>query len=190
MESKVINKNDLSFKTSSKVKYNAQNIALIAVLTSLVMALKYAFGFISGVEVVTLLFCIYALFTPLIVSGTTTIAFILLCAAIYGVGPWWIMYWFIWPTEVLLTWAFKKFLKKNNVIFGLWAGFWGFSLILWYAAQDYIMFDKSYMIAQMSTGIFANSIEGVTNLILGLLVFYPAKKVFGEKLNLGNSNYW
>ena len=75
-----------SSKEEGKLRFNTRNIALIAVMTGLIMTLKFALGAFSGVEVVTLLVCIYALFTPLFMSMTTIVSFVLLCAAIYGVG--------------------------------------------------------------------------------------------------------
>lgn len=179
-----------STKEEGKLRFNTRNIALIAIMTGLIMTLKFALGAFSGIEVVTLLVCTYALFTPLFMSMTTIVSFILLCAAIYGVGTWWVMYWIIFPTEALLTWGLKKFLRKNNFIFAIWVGFWGFSMIFWFAAHDVVLFDSSYAIAQMSSAVFTNTIEAIVNFVMGLLLFYPMQKLFLEKMDYQSRNYW
>lgn len=170
--------------------YTTRNISLIAILTALAVTVKYAFGFFAGIELVTMLFCIYAVFTPLVVSMTTAIAFILAIGALYGVGTWWVMYFFIWPIEVFLGWSFKKVLRKNNIVFAFWTAFWGFSMIFWFAIHDMVVWDRAYALANMSTALFTNTIEGVVNFTGGLLLFYPCKKLFFEKLAYSEKIYW
>lgn len=167
--------------------YSVKNIALIAMLTSLVSAIKYICGFVAGIEFVTLFFALYAVFLPLVVSGTTSLAFVLLCGAMYGTGSWWVMYFFIWPTEVLLGWLLRNFIKKNNFTFALWVGFWGFSIMFWYALHDIVLFDSAYTISQMITSIVPSTIECASNFIIGLLMFYPLKKFF-ENIGYANGN--
>lgn len=170
--------------------YNTRNIALIAILTSLTIVVKYAFGFFAGVEFVTLLIGIYAIFTPLVVSMTTAFAFVLAVGALYGVGTWWIMYFFIWPTEVILGWVFKKWLRKSNILFGVWVAFWGFSMMFWFAIHDTIVFDKVYAYSQMGTALITNVIEAIVNLTVGMLVFYPCKSFFLKKMHFDEHTYW
>ncbi|RTZ68055.1 MAG: hypothetical protein DSZ21_02685 [Tenericutes bacterium] len=66
--------------------YTTKNIALIAMATALIVAMKYAFGFVPAVEVVTFLVVLYGVFFPLIVSSTINICFVLLTGVIYGMG--------------------------------------------------------------------------------------------------------
>jgi len=170
--------------------YTTKNIALIAMATALIVAMKYAFGFVPAVEVVTFLVVLYGVFFPLIVSSTINICFVLLTGVIYGMGYWWIMYWFIFPIEGFLSWLFRKFLKKNNIIFALWTGFWAFSIMFWYALQDLVMQGPSLAIVNMSTAVLTNSIEGITNFLIALFMFYPSKKLFKIYFKKQEVNIW
>ena len=173
-----------------KNKYTIRNISLISILTALLFTLKYAFGFIVGFEVVTLLTAAIAIFTPFLVSFTTTVTFLLLLPVVYGVGTWYIVYWFIFPIETLSSFGLKKILKKNNVFFAIWAGLWGFSIMFWFAMSDAVLYGQAYAIAQMATAVVPNLIEGTSNIILGLLIFYPFKHLFENKLKYYHVTYW
>lgn len=170
--------------------YTIKNIAIISLCTGLSIAVKYAFGFIPGFEAYTFLMIAFGVFMPLTISLTICSSSILLIGAIYGMGTWWVMYWFIFPTEVFLSWLLKKFIGKNNLIFGLWTGFWGFSIMFWYAIYDFIIFGKSYAIAAMSTAILPNTIEGIGNFIFGLVGFYPFKHMFKHNYDNTKLKYW
>lgn len=66
--------------------YTTKNIALIAIATALLVTVKYAFGFIAGIELVTFLVVLYGVFFPLFVSSTITFSFVLLTGVLYGMG--------------------------------------------------------------------------------------------------------
>lgn len=165
-----------------------RKMAMSAVLAALLVAVKFAFGFVPGIELTTLFVCLYGLFLPLVWSMTTVSVAIVCIGAIYGFGTWWIMYWFIFPTEVLLTWVFRKFLQKNNLIFSLWTAFWGFSILFWYAGYDLVLFGPSMALTNMTSGVVTNSIEAAANFVGGLLLFYPTQKIFNMSLK-NQANY-
>ena len=170
--------------------YNTKNLTIISLLTALIVAIKYAFGFIPGVEFVTLFFAIYAVFLPILMSGTIAISFAIISTIIYGGGTWVVMYFFIWPIEVILGWLFRNALKKNNFVFSAWVAFWGFSILLWFFLHDVIVFDKAYAISQLSSGVVTNLIESASNFVIGLIAFYPLKNLFEKRLILNANYFW
>ncbi len=157
-----------------------KKITYISFLTAILFVVKLAFGFIAGVEFVTALILLYALFLPLNWSMIISVIFIILVGLFYGFGPWWVIYWFIWPTEVFLTWLFRKWLGKNNIIFAFWALFWGFSLIFWYMIPNYLIGGKALVIASFISGWIVNIFEGISNFMFAIIMFYPLKKLFNQ----------
>ena len=164
-------------------KITIYHICLIAIFTALVVAVKYFFGFIIGFELVTLLIVIYALFLPLHISSLICGAFITLTGVIYGFGPWLVVYVPIFFSDVFLSWTLKKFIKKNNFIFGLWCALLSFNILFWYSASDYIMFGQAKALSQILTGWWVNLIGAAGNLIVGLAIFEPVKTIFKKFYN-------
>ena len=158
--------------------YTTKNIALISVATALLIAVKYAFGEIAGIEFVTFLIILYGVFLPLAVSSMVTISFVFVTGIMYGMGYWWIMYWFIFPTETILSFSLRKILQKNSLVFASWTGFWGFSIMFWYALQNWVIQGPAVAINSMTTAIVVNSIEGVSNFLVALFAFYPCQRFF------------
>ena len=88
-------------------KITVQDIALVGMMIATIEVAKNALAFLPNVELVTLLFILYTLtfgWKVLLVVP----AFILLEGCIYGFGLWWVMYLYVWPLLVLLTWLFRR----------------------------------------------------------------------------------
>lgn len=166
-----------------------RDIALAAVLTALVIVVKYALGFIPGVEVVTMMIVIISILLPLKISLITTISFIGAVGLIYGIGSWWVVYWIMYPSMNIISWSAKKFVAKNNITYAIWCFIWGLSIFIWYIPHDYIVFGKAYMQAQIFGSVIANLIGGATNFVLALLLFYPFKKGVENYDRLGNNSW-
>lgn len=167
-----------------------KKIAISSILTALLVAIKYALGFLPGVELTTFLVISYALFLPLSISSLTIVSSIFIIGIIYGFGTWWIMYWIIFPAEALLTFTLRKYLKKNNIVFALWTGFWGFSILFWFALYDWVLYDQAKAIMGISTGVVTNTIEGAINLFVALVLFYPIKSVIDNHFDLVFQNQY
>lgn len=165
-----------------------KKMTYISLLTAILFVVKLIFGFIAGVEFVTTLILLYALFLPFNWTIIITTCFIIMCGLFYGFGPWWVIYWFIWPTEITLTWLFRKILSKNNVIFSFWACFWGFSIIFWYAIPNYLVGGSALVIASFLSGSLFNLTEGLCNFVEAIFLFYPIKKLFRYFI-LNNENF-
>lgn len=159
-----------------------RDITLIALFTSLLFVVKYAFGFIVGFELVTFFVIALAIFLPFKISITTTLFFVMITGIMYGMGTWWIMYWFIFPTSSLTTTILKKYLK-NNIIVGLWSFFWGFSILFWYALHDLVIFGSGSALASMSSALLPNGLGAIGNLVAGVLLYYPLE-IFFKKINI------
>jgi hypothetical protein len=67
-------------------KLSVYRVAILGVLLSLMIALKYFFGFLPGIEFITFSFAFIGLFLPLLDLFVLLSSFILLVMAMYGFG--------------------------------------------------------------------------------------------------------
>lgn len=167
-----------------------RNLTLSAFLTSILVISKYCLGFIQGVEIVTFLCILYGVLLPIKVWIQIIPTFIIITGLIYGFGTWWVVYWFIFPTETFISWLFKKWLLKFNLIFALWCGFWGFSIALWYFPYDWILFGYSKAIASLSLAIIPNLLGAVSNFVISLILMEPCHKFFKKHFKFNDKIYW
>ncbi len=167
-----------------------KKITIISFLTTILVVIKYALGFVVGIEIVTFLCILYATLLPIKMWSQIIIAFILITGIIYGFGLWWVMYWFIFPTQALFSWMFKKVLLKHNLIFALWCGIWSFSIMFWYYPYDVLINGHSYAINNFVTAFIPNLLGAVSNFVVGIVLMEPCKKVFQKHLKINDLNYW
>lgn len=90
-----------------------RDLTLIGILSASITAGKLALSFIPNVEVVTLLFIMYA-----IVFGTKKGIFIAIIFTttevfIYGFSTWLLMYFILWPMLVVITGFLKDKVKSE-----------------------------------------------------------------------------
>ncbi len=152
-------------------------IAVMGILLALLITLKYALGFIPGIEVVSFVFIIFGIFLPTLDLALMIICFNLLIIAIYGFGSWWFMYWIIWPVDAFVS---KLISKKttNKYVFGLWGFIAGASVGFWYFWSDALFFDWTFARLNIITAIPINAIEGLTTMICIITIGPSLAKVF------------
>lgn len=152
-------------------------IAILGMLLALLIALKYALGFIPGIEVISFMFIFLGIFLPVVDIMLLVAAFNVLVMVIYGFGSWWFAYWVIWPIDALVSKAISKF-TKNKFVFGIWGFIAGFSVLFWYFWSDWIFFDFSYATLNIISALPVNLIEGMTTMIACITIAPTMAKVF------------
>lgn len=152
--------------------FTVWDIVLIPLLSATLTAGKMALVFIPNVEIVTLLFMVYAsvfgfrktLIVSLIFS-TTEIFF-------YGVHTWLLVYYIIWPLLIFLS----VFLNKGThsewpyAILGL---IYGLSFGLIFAIFESFFYGVSYGIVYWLRGIPFDLIHGASNFVVVLFLYRP-----------------
>ncbi len=112
--------------TQKKNFWNATDIAYIGIMLAIIEVSKSALSFLPNIELTSFWLIMFTLFyrrkTLIIIP-----ALILLEGAVYGMNLWWIMYLYIWPLLILLTWLFRSidsafFWAIFSGIFGLCFG--------------------------------------------------------------------
>ncbi len=160
------------WRAREKNRITVKRIAILGFLLALIIALKYAFGNIAGVEAVSFMFVVCGIFLPVIDLGLLVISFNLMVMAIYGAGAWEIMYWIIWPIDALVAKIMTKF-TRNRYAFAVWGFIAGFSLAFWYFISDYFFFGYSFATMNIITAVPINLIEGLCT--FGLIIAVAPK---------------
>ena len=73
-------------KIKNRKKMTVSRIALLGMLLALLISLKFAFGFVPGIEAVSFMFIILGIILPIIDLSLLLIAFNAGVLAIYGFG--------------------------------------------------------------------------------------------------------
>lgn len=152
-------------------------IAILGMILALMIALKYAFGFVPGIEVISFMFIFLGIFLPVVDLLFLIAAFNILIVVIYGFGSWWFAYWVIWPVDAFVSKALSKF-TKNKFVFGLWGFIAGFSVLFWYFLSDMFFFDYSYAVMNIISALPINLIEGMTTMLACITIAPAMAKVF------------
>ena len=110
----------------TKRSFSILDIAQIGMMVAVIEVCKYALAFLPNIELTSFWLIMFTLFFGWKIVAVVP-CMILLEGAIYGIHLWWIMYLYVWPLLVLITYLFKKndsafFWAIVSGIFGLMFG--------------------------------------------------------------------
>ena len=147
----------------NNITITTKDIVLIGTMLTTLEVAKYLLSFISGIEVISLLFIVYTLFFEKKMVYLLS-AFYIVEGALYGFGIWWFMYLYIWALLVFITYLFRK---NNSVWFwstlsGLYGLLFGLLCSPVYLVIGGVQMAASWWI----TGISTDIIHGISNFIL------------------------
>lgn len=146
-----------------------KRISILGLFLSILITLKYVFGFIPGIECVSFLFIVFGIFLPMLDLTLLVISFNILVMVVYGFGTWWIMYWIIFPVDAFLSKGLSK-ITRNKYIFAGWGFIAGASVAFWYYLSDVFFYGNSFAALNIITAIPINAIEGFTTMLLIILI--------------------
>lgn len=153
-----------------------RDITLIAILSASITASKLALSFIPNVELVTLLFMIYAVVFGVRKSLFVSIIFTTTEIFIYGFSTWLLVYFFIWPMLILIT-----SLIKNKVTseygYAVLAGIFGYIFGIFFAISESFFYGLAYGWTYWIKGIPFDLIHGTSNFIIVLMLYKPIKNL-------------
>ncbi len=112
--------------SKSKNRFSTLDVARIGLMIAVIEVSKFALSAFPNVELTSFWLIMFTLFFGWKVVILVP-AFILVEGSIYGVHLWWIMYLYVWPLLVFLTWLFRRtesvwFWAFLSGIFGLCFG--------------------------------------------------------------------
>ncbi len=183
--------NVINNKKERSGKLTISRITILGMFLGILITVKYALGFVPGIEMVSFLFIVMGLFLPVLDLGLLVICFNLLVIVIYGFGTWWFAYWIIWPIDAFISKGLSK-ITKNRFAFGLFGFIAGVSVMLWYFISDAIIMGSGYAVTNLITALPVNLIEGFTTMILLITVAPSLIKVInthGKQVWKNNTDF-
>ena len=162
-----------------KIKINALDICLMALLGVVIYVLQVAMGFLPNIEPVSLLVILFTLVFKKRVIGILAV-FILLEGLTYGFGTWWFMYLYIWPILAFVTYLFRK--MDSALSWAILSGAFGLSFGFMCSWVYFVIGGIGGGIAYFVSGMMFDIVHCIGNFALMLLLY---KKLRGllEKLD-------
>lgn len=171
--------------SQSKWNLTIRDITIIGLMVAVIEVCKIALGVIPNVELTTFWLIIFTMYLGKKIFFVVPV-FILIEGFIYGIHLWWLMYLYVWPLLVLITWIFRKnedvwFWSFLSGGFGLFFGLLCslvYVLIGW--TDGGFMNGLQVAFAWWITGIPWDVIHGVANFVLMLVLYRPMKRIMGK----------
>ena len=167
-----------------------KEIALLAICSAIIFASQVGLAFLPNVELVSLLFIIYA-----INLGKKTFyivyTFVFLEGLMWGFGFWWIMYLYIWDIIVAIALIFKN--RKSPLFWAVTSGFYGlffgalctlpFLFTGLFGEGGSLLNGINLMISYWITGIPFDITHCIGNFAMALILFKPLNYIVSFSKN-------
>ena len=155
---------------------HAGKMAADGLFAAVLFALQVSMLHLPNIELVSLMVILYTLVLGKRVLNIL-ITFTILEGVFHGFGIWWVSYLYIWPILAGLTALLRQFDAPDwgygilSCLFGLSFGF--------LCSLPYIAGGPGAMFAWWIAGIPFDLVHGISYLIIGLVLFRPAKRILG-----------
>lgn len=165
-----------------------KDICLIGIMVAVIEVCKAALSFLPNIELTSFWLIMFTLYFGR-KSALVIPVFVLLEGCIYGFGMWWIMYLYLWPMLVCVTWIFRRqksvwFFSCLSAVFGLCFGLFGaIPYIVTGSVGGNFHAGLSTAFAWWVAGIPWDIVHGTGNFILMLILYHPVQNVM-KKLKL------
>ncbi len=151
-----------------------RQLAQDGVLAAVLFAVQIALMHLPNIELVSLLVILYTLALGNRVLNVLAV-FTLLEGAFHGFGIWWVSYLYIWPILAGLTALLKKY-NAPDWGYGILSCLFGFSFGF-LCSLPYGLGGIGAVFASWIAGIPFDIVHGAGNLVLGLGLFKPLKRI-------------
>lgn len=169
-------------ETRRKNLISIKDICLIGIMVAVIEVCKMTMSFLPNIELTSFWLIMFTLFLGKRVVFVVPV-FIMLEGCVYGFGIWWVMYLYLWPLLVFITWIFRQqkslwFWSIFSALFGLFFGLLSsFTYVVIGAAGDGL---KSGIYSGFSwwiSGIPWDITHGIGNFVLMLVLYKPVRRV-------------
>ncbi len=163
-----------------------RDIVMIAMLSAILFAAQVALRLIPNVELVTVLIILYT-----ILFGRKTLyiiyIFVFLEGLIYGIGPWWYGYLYVWAILYFIARLNRN--KYSPLLWAIISGGYGLIFGGLFAIINLFTMGIPGAVAFWIAGIPFDVIHCVSNFIITLCLFLPLHNVIKQLQIRYNSNY-
>ena len=166
-------------------KLAIKDITLIGMMVAVIEVCKVSLAWAPNIELTSFLLIMFTLFFGRKIVCVVPV-FILIEGAMYGVSDWWIMYLYVWPILVFVTWVFRKqdsvwFWCVVSSLFGFAFGFLcSFTYAIIGAIDGGIRNGLTVAFAKWVAGIPFDIIHGVANFVIMMILYHPVRMILKE----------
>lgn len=168
--------------TGTKAGSTAYKVALVGLMVAFIEVCKIVMMNIPNVEMTTFLLIMFTLFFGKLVLFVVPV-FILIEGVMFGFGLWWIMYLYVWPLLVLVTWLLRK--QESVWVWSLVAGAFGllygffcsFPYFFIGAVDGGFMGGFSMAFSWWIAGIPWDLVHGASNFVFMLALYKPMRRI-------------
>jgi len=165
------------------MKLVAKDITIIAMMIAIIEVCKIVLANVPNIELTSFFIIIFTLYMGKRILVVIP-AFILIEGLMFGFSIWWVMYLYVWPILVLLTYIFRK--MKSAVSFSILSGVFGL-MFGFLCSWVYIFLDikngTSMAFAWWISGIPWDIVHGIGNFFIMLVLYHPVTHVM-KKLRM------
>ncbi len=176
-------------KNTGTRRISIKDICLIGMMVAVIEVCKAALSFLPNIELTTFWLILFTLFFGRKIVLVVPV-FILLEAFVYGFSDWVIMYLYIWPLLVLLTWIFRK--QESVWFWSIFSGLFGlcFGVL---CALTYVVFGMvdggvlgglQFGLAKWISGIPFDITHCIGNFVIMLLLYKPLRQLMDKMKKL------
>jgi len=173
-------------KKKAETKITVKDICFIGMMVAVIEVCKAAISFLPNIELTTFWLIMFTLFFGRKIVLVIPV-FILLEAFVYGFSDWVIMYLYVWPLLVLLTWIFRKqhsmwFWSIFSALYGLFFGllcaltYVGFGMV-----DGGVLGGLQFGFAKWVSGIPFDITHCIGNFVIMMILYKPIRRLM-EKL--------
>ena len=159
------------------MKLTVKDIAVLGLLLGLMEAGKRMLDLLPNVEVITLLFILYALYLGK-KAYLIAVAFTLLETSVFGLHTWVIMYLYMWPLLITVVLIIKK--RATHWAYCILAALFGLFFGALCSIPYLVIGGPSMAFTWWVAGIPYDLIHCVSNFLICLFLFRPLCHLFGR----------
>lgn len=153
-----------------KARKTLLRLCLMAMMGVLLVTSKEVLAFVPGIELVTPLTILFTLSFGWAAMGGIAV-FLLLEGVLYGFGFWWLMYLYIWPLLVVISWLLRRLSHAWQwaIVAGLYGLLFGTLCSLVYLP----MWDLPKIISWVIAGFAFDCSHAAGNFVVMLVLYVP-----------------
>lgn len=156
-------------------KRNIYDTVLIGVWAALTFAVKFVLAPVAGVELVSLLLCVFTVtmgFRRGILAAFVFTTITVFESAYYGAGDWIVLYYINWPLLTILTRAFLRD-DTSETRAAILLGLFGLLFDIPSTGIKLVLFGPIYAATYLVSGIVFDVVHGASNFITALFLYKP-----------------
>lgn len=157
------------------MRKNAKNIILVGLMVAIIEVSKVVLSALSGVELVTFWFMIFALVFGKLALFTLPV-FLVIEAVLYPMGSWFIMYLYIWPIITVTALMFRK--RASALSYAVISSVFGFCFGAMATPVHMFFYGAEAGFGWWVAGLPHDIVHGVMNFVFMLILFKPITSAF------------